>query len=179
MSKENVAASAPVHRLVGRIHHDHACRILRGVLACWCAGIPMEQRREIRDRAISYLAAADTDDCVINRTNGNVCSRGTAGCHIQHSDTEPCDITERDRAVWRAAITLANNVCVQISDRANADDGPTEVISAASDCANRIRAFIEIDEDIAAELATCLPPNAQGQTAREAGSSAPTCWADQ
>jgi hypothetical protein len=82
------ASPAPLRRLVGRIHHDHACRILRDVLACWCAGIPMEQRREIRDKAINYLAAADTDDCVINRTNSNVCSRGTVGCHIHHIEID-------------------------------------------------------------------------------------------
>lgn len=74
-------------------------------------------------------------------------------------------ITERDRAVWRAAITLANNACVQISDRANAEDGPTEVISTASDCAKRIRSFIEIDEDIAMELEPGLPPNPRVQPA--------------
>ena len=56
-SSEN-SSPAPVHRLVGRIHHDTACCILRDVLACWCAKIPMEQRRDIRDKAIKYLSDA-------------------------------------------------------------------------------------------------------------------------
>ena len=49
------------------------------------------------------------------------------------------------RVVWRAAITAANNVCVQRSDRLNSEDGPCERIGEASECAKAIRAWIEPD----------------------------------
>jgi hypothetical protein len=51
-------------------------------------------------------------------------------------------ITQRDRDIWRAAITLANNLCVQESDRERDNDGPCAAIVASSDCAKRIREWV-------------------------------------
>lgn len=51
--------------------------------------------------------------------------------------------TERDLAIWRVAITLANNLAVQVSDRINAEDGGLAAAGAAADCAHAIRAWLE------------------------------------
>ena len=55
------------------------------------------------------------------------------------------EATEREREIWNAAITLANNICVQESDRRNAMDDTREA-DAANECAKRVRGFI-IDAD--------------------------------
>lgn len=55
-------------------------------------------------------------------------------------------LTERERGIWRAALTLANNICVRESDRMNADDGPSEAIHATADCAVQIRGWIDADD---------------------------------
>lgn len=47
---------------------------------------------------------------------------------------------------FRAALTLGNNLCVQASDRANADD-LTEASRAAAECADRIRDWIPVGEE--------------------------------
>lgn len=44
--------------------------------------------------------------------------------------------------VWRAALTLANNLCVQTSDRYNGDDATAEA-DAAAECARQIRGYLE------------------------------------
>lgn len=51
--------------------------------------------------------------------------------------------------VWRTAITLANNICVQVSDRLNADDGDT---AGASQCIDRIRPYVNISDEMLAEM---------------------------
>jgi len=60
-------------------------------------------------------------------------------------------ITARDLAVWNAAITLANNICVQQSDRFNDDDLVNEA-RAAADCADRIRGWHTPSSEQLAEL---------------------------
>lgn len=55
-------------------------------------------------------------------------------------------ISQRDREVWRAALTLANNLCVQASDRHNSDDETDEARAAAS-CATSIRVYIDVSDD--------------------------------
>lgn len=62
------------------------------------------------------------------------------------------ELTERERGIWRAAITLANNICVQECDRLNDDDGPSEAIDATNKCAKRIREWAEPDDDQLAEM---------------------------
>lgn len=57
----------------------------------------------------------------------------------------------RDREVWRAALTLANNICVQESDRYNGDDA-TQEASATGYCAQRIRDWIAPTDEQFAEL---------------------------
>lgn len=47
------------------------------------------------------------------------------------------------RKVWRAALTLVNNLCVQESDRINADDGSPEAMDALSETLTRIRGWLE------------------------------------
>lgn len=59
--------------------------------------------------------------------------------------------TARDRMVWRAAMTLANNLCVQNSDRHNNDDETAES-KAAADCAADICRWLEPDDGQLAEL---------------------------
>jgi len=46
---------------------------------------------------------------------------------------------------WRAATTLAHNICAQESDRINADDGSPEAMDALGEAALRIRGWIEPD----------------------------------
>ena len=55
------------------------------------------------------------------------------------------------RVAWNAAITLANNICVQESDRAN-DDDRSFAATAAEECARRIRAWINPSEEQFNEL---------------------------
>ncbi len=58
-------------------------------------------------------------------------------------------ISIRDRAIWKAALTLANNMCVQDCDRINDEDGSLCVVNALSDEAKRIREWMEpSDEDL-------------------------------
>ena len=57
----------------------------------------------------------------------------------------------RDREVWRAALTLANNICVQESDRYNGDDRNAEA-EAAARCARRCRMWIDPEDEQLAEL---------------------------
>jgi hypothetical protein len=113
MNNENNISPAPIQQLVGRPHHDHACALLRDVLSCWCAGIPMDQRRVIRDMAIKYLAAADTDDCVVNINTSRMCERGTAGCHIRHRDASSGWIPVSDRL---PPTNTAVIVCCMVTD---------------------------------------------------------------
>jgi hypothetical protein len=47
--------------------------------------------------------------------------------------------------IWRAALTLANNLCVKISDRYNGDDATAEA-NAAGECARSIRGYIDPGE---------------------------------
>lgn len=60
-------------------------------------------------------------------------------------------LTDRERGIWRAALTLANNICVQESDLHNADDETSEA-DTANECAARVRAFIDADDKTLAEL---------------------------
>lgn len=68
-------------------------------------------------------------------------------------DLAPCSaISDRDRAIWRTALTLAHNLCVQDSNRVNDDDGSLEVVRALSDEAKRIRGWLEPSDDSLAEM---------------------------
>lgn len=60
----------------------------------------------------------------------------------------------RDKAVWRAALTLAHNLCVQSSDRLNDDDGPLEVVDALTGEAKRIRGWLEPTDEQLIEMFT-------------------------
>lgn len=55
------------------------------------------------------------------------------------------------KEVWRTAMTLANNICVKVSDRYNADD-ETEKADAAAECANKIRGWITPTDDQIVEM---------------------------
>jgi hypothetical protein len=55
------------------------------------------------------------------------------------------------RGAWRAAITLGNNICVQESDRHN-DNDETEGANTGSECAKRIRQYVEPSDEALAEL---------------------------
>ncbi len=61
-------------------------------------------------------------------------------------------ITQRERDIWRAAITLANNICVKRSDDINADDGPLAAVHELADCAGAIRGWIEPADEQLAEM---------------------------
>lgn len=61
------------------------------------------------------------------------------------------NISTRDKEIWRAALTLANNICVQESDAYN-DDDETERSAAAAYCAQRLREWLEISDAQFAEL---------------------------
>lgn len=60
-------------------------------------------------------------------------------------------VSKRERDIWRAAMTLANNICVQESDRYLAND-ENEEARAISDCAKRIRGWLEPDDDQMREM---------------------------
>lgn len=60
--------------------------------------------------------------------------------------------TDRERGIWRAAITLANNICVQECDRENSNDGDTGWIDGTAECAKRIREWVDPDDDQLAEM---------------------------
>lgn len=51
-------------------------------------------------------------------------------------------VSKRDKEIWRVALTLAHNICIQQSDRHNADD-QSEEAQATSYCASRIRDWLE------------------------------------
>lgn len=55
-------------------------------------------------------------------------------------------ISQRDRAVYRVAMTLAHNICVDESNRVNADDGPLDVVHALSAVAGVMRKLLEPSE---------------------------------
>lgn len=61
-------------------------------------------------------------------------------------------LTKRERGIWRAAITLAHNICVQQGNAINRDDGGSEAIDAATGCAQRIAGWIEPDDAQLAEM---------------------------
>lgn len=52
------------------------------------------------------------------------------------------ELTDNERGAWRTAITLAHNLCAQISDRFNDDDAVVEA-HAALDCGLRIRPYLD------------------------------------
>jgi hypothetical protein len=54
--------------------------------------------------------------------------------------------------VWRVAITLAHNICVQESDRINNEDGSLESVNALSECAKRIRGWLEPEDSQLVEM---------------------------
>jgi len=57
------------------------------------------------------------------------------------------------RQAWRAAITLANNICVQESDRHN-DNDEIEGANTGSECAKRIREYVDLPDAHLIELLT-------------------------
>lgn len=61
-------------------------------------------------------------------------------------------ITERDRAVWKAALTLAHNLCIQKSNEINDDDGPLEVVRALSGEAKRIKDWMNPEDNQLVEM---------------------------
>ena len=61
-------------------------------------------------------------------------------------------ITEREKHIWRAALTLAHNLVVQTSNSINDDDGPLEVVNALTNEAKRIRGWLEPTEEQLAEM---------------------------
>lgn len=61
-------------------------------------------------------------------------------------------ITQRERDIWRAAITLANNICIQRSNDLNDDDCSTEQVREAAECGNRIRNWIAPTDEQLAEM---------------------------
>ena len=75
-------------------------------------------------------------------------------------------VSYRDKAIWRAALTLAHNLCVQTSNRINDNDGPLEIVHALSDEARRIRGWMEPTYEQLSEMfeeAGVVPTNAKGQ----------------
>lgn len=67
---------------------------------------------------------------------------------VAAAPAQPAAVPDADsllREGWRAAITLSNNVCVEKSDRYNADD---EILEAriASECASEIARYVEPDD---------------------------------
>jgi hypothetical protein len=60
-------------------------------------------------------------------------------------------MSERDKLIWQTALTLANNICVQISDRYNADDD-IENADASNHCAKSIVAWMNINEDALSKI---------------------------
>jgi hypothetical protein len=61
-------------------------------------------------------------------------------------------ITEREKHIWRAALTLAHNLIVQTSNSINDDDGPLEVVNALSNEAKRIRDWLNPADEQLAEM---------------------------
>lgn len=79
----------------------------------------------------------------------NTPTNSTGGC----CPPPPCSaLSDRDRAIWRAALTLAHNMCVQTSNRVNDDDGSLEVVHALSDEAKRIKGWLEPTDDQLLEM---------------------------
>lgn len=62
--------------------------------------------------------------------------------HAADASPETGLLSERDKDVWRAALTLANNLCVQESDRENDRDGDAGWIDGTAECARRIRDYL-------------------------------------
>ena len=62
------------------------------------------------------------------------------------------EITQRERDIWRAAITLAHNICIQHSDDINSDDGSLEEMRTAEACAQYIVNWIKPDDDSLQEM---------------------------
>jgi hypothetical protein len=52
------------------------------------------------------------------------------------------NLTEKEKQIWNAALTLANNLCVQVSDRYNDDDETTKA-DVAEECAKAVRSYID------------------------------------
>ena len=61
-------------------------------------------------------------------------------------------ITDRDKAIWKAALTLAHNLCIQTSNRINDDDGPLEIVHALSGEAKRIKGWMNPEDDQLLEM---------------------------
>lgn len=66
--------------------------------------------------------------------------------------TDMAMVTQRERDIWRAAITLANNICVKRSDDYNADDAPLDLVNEAADCAKAVRAWVDPTDDQLVEM---------------------------
>jgi len=82
------------------------------------------------------------------------------------------------RQAWCAAITLANNICVQESDRHN-DNDEIEGANTGSECAKRIREYVDLSDAHLIELLTeagataaleaaALSPARSGEAVRDA-----------
>lgn len=111
----------------------------------------------VRDRAEAAIAAVAElveavrdvygDDCE------QVCETSCPTCRIRRAlakfggddVTQPAAVApvgvEAVRGAWLAAITLANNICVQESDRENDGDGSAGWINGTAECAKRIREY--------------------------------------
>lgn len=78
-------------------------------------------------------------------------------------------ISDREKAIWRAAITLANNICVQESDRENDRDGDTGWIDGTAECSKRIREWAEPNDAQLAEMfaEAGVPEYVRGKLASE------------
>lgn len=72
--------------------------------------------------------------------------------HAADANPETTGVSGRDRDVWRAALTLANNLCVQESDRENDRDGDAGWSDGTAECARRIRDYLAPGEPELAEM---------------------------
>lgn len=61
-------------------------------------------------------------------------------------------ITQREKDIWRAALTLSHNLCVQHSNRLNADDESLGAVEAAGVCAQRILQWLKPTDDQLTEM---------------------------
>lgn len=57
-------------------------------------------------------------------------------------------VSPRAHAIWRAAITLAHNMCARESNRIREDDGPMDATLALDEHARNLRQWLEPSDEI-------------------------------
>lgn len=146
----NAALSAQAEAQAGgavRVHTPVVCQ--NGHRATWT--------HEFKGLDVRSLGVGRDEDCPCPKHN---IDQGWTVAGPSYT-TPPAKVPEgisddAIKVIWRAAMTGAHNICIKRSDRWNDEDGPSDRIDEANECAKEIAGWLEADDAFIAEVRAML-----------------------